>query len=186
MVPACRECNGGYSLDEEYLACLIDCVVTGNTEPSAVGRPKIQRILNDKPALMKRLAKARSALEEVVHFSPESERVGNVILKLARAHAAFELNEPTYDPPTLLNFMPLHLLADAQRAYFETSPEASIWPEMGSRTMQRMTHPGHLMAGWNIVQDERYRYLAALDEGIILIRMVMSEYLAAEVIWSFI
>lgn len=32
-VPACNRCNNGFSDDERYLACLIDCVVTGSTAP---------------------------------------------------------------------------------------------------------------------------------------------------------
>lgn len=34
VVEACRECNGGFSLDEEYLACLLECVMTGTTDES--------------------------------------------------------------------------------------------------------------------------------------------------------
>src|SRR5579871_3347053 len=45
MVGSCHDCNNGYSLDEEYLACLIDCVVTGSTDPSAVSRPKVRAAL---------------------------------------------------------------------------------------------------------------------------------------------
>ena len=30
---ACRKCNNGLSLDEEYLACLLECVIAGDAAP---------------------------------------------------------------------------------------------------------------------------------------------------------
>lgn len=32
VVEACKECNQGFSMDEEYLACLLDCVLCDTTE----------------------------------------------------------------------------------------------------------------------------------------------------------
>ncbi len=49
VVPACAKCNGGFSLDEEYFACLVECARTGSVE--SVLRPKIRWILNESPAL---------------------------------------------------------------------------------------------------------------------------------------
>ena len=43
--PACRECNNGLSLDEEYLACLLECVIAGDTAPEKLHRTKIPEIL---------------------------------------------------------------------------------------------------------------------------------------------
>jgi hypothetical protein len=37
--------------------------------------------------------------------------------------------------------------------------------------------------GWIVVQEGRYRFLASTGDGI-LVRMVLSEYLACEVVWS--
>jgi hypothetical protein len=45
IVAACRRCNAGFSLDEEYLACLLECVLAGTTEPERTSRTKIRRIL---------------------------------------------------------------------------------------------------------------------------------------------
>lgn len=64
-------------------------------------------------------------------------------------------------------------------------PVASGWPEVGSRAMQRMgvafSAPG--ISPWIAVQPEQYRYLA-IAEGAVMIRIVISEYLACEVIWE--
>src|SRR5690349_5967316 len=51
VVPACERCNGSFSLDEEYLACFIECTICGTTDPTKVRRPRIQRKLRDAPAL---------------------------------------------------------------------------------------------------------------------------------------
>src|SRR5262245_54562050 len=56
LVDSCRACNGGFSRDEEYLACLLDCVITGSTDPAAVRREKVRRSLLHSPGLAARIA----------------------------------------------------------------------------------------------------------------------------------
>ena len=60
VVPACSACNGSFSEDEEYLACLISCVLAGSTDPDAVPREKIKKILDRKSALRARIEQSRS------------------------------------------------------------------------------------------------------------------------------
>lgn len=57
--PACRECNNGLSLDEEYLACLLECVIAGDTAPEKLHRTMIARILRENSSLLARLQRAR-------------------------------------------------------------------------------------------------------------------------------
>jgi Carbon-nitrogen hydrolase len=103
VVGACQICNQGLSLDEEYLACLIECARVGDVMPSAVEREKVRRILMKKPALASKLAQARVVgAEGNISFNAEIERVGKVLLKLARGHALFELNEPHLAEPERL------------------------------------------------------------------------------------
>ena len=81
--------------------------------------------------------------------------------------------------------IPIHLLSAEAREHFEQAPATAVWPEVGSRAMQRMavafSAPG--TSPWVEVQEGRYRYLA-VAEGAILIRIVISEYLACELIWD--
>lgn len=51
VVPACNKCNQDFSKDEEYFACLIECVLRGTTEPVKLKREKIKDILVRKPQL---------------------------------------------------------------------------------------------------------------------------------------
>lgn len=41
LVPACQTCNNGFSDDESYLACLIECAISGSTDPERVRREKV-------------------------------------------------------------------------------------------------------------------------------------------------
>lgn len=180
-VPSCRMCNEGFSLDEEYVACLIDCVLAGSSSPERAQRSKVQRILADTPALAARLNKACEESVGATRFSIEEGRVRNVVLKLGRGHALFELNEPQLGEPSSLWYAPLPLLTGDARAGFERLRAAVVWPEVGSRSMQRLAAAGR--AEWVVVQPGRYRYTAFVGDGVI-VRMVLSEYLAGEVIWA--
>lgn len=55
VVPACAACNRAFSRDEAYLACLIECALTGSVE-SAKARHKVGEMLTKSPALATRLA----------------------------------------------------------------------------------------------------------------------------------
>ena len=185
-VPSCATCNAGFSLDEEYLACLVECALRGSVE--AVQRPKIKRVLHDKPLLAERLAQARTDTNDgVVIFAVEHDRANRVVLKLARGHAAFELSEPQYKAPYHIHYIPLMNLGTDARKIFETPPPQprSIWPELGSRAMQRLlVGNGQVQnSQWLNVQPGRYRYFVSAED-LVLVRFVLSEYLACEVIWE--
>jgi len=106
------------------------------------------------------------------------------VLKLARGHAAFELGEPRLEQPARIAFAPLETMATPVREDFEAPSITTIWPEVGSRAMQRMAvaFPYCYGPDWVEVQPERYRYLTSVSEGVV-IRMVLSEYLGCEVVW---
>jgi hypothetical protein len=190
VVPACECCNSGASLDEEYFACLLECTLAGSADPVAVRRKKIRQTLQRKPALAAMLAQARTVSETGTIFKIDQERINRVVLKLARGHAAYELSEPKHDDPTSVVAVPLTLLSEETRGQFEAGPrcgELAPWPEVGSRAFQRLVDSGtagfDFDGGWIAVQPGRYRYLA-FAEGGVTIRMVISEYLACEVIWN--
>lgn len=183
VVPACVSCNGRFSSDEEYVACLVECTLAGSARPEAVRRERIKRKLASKPALAARLEDARRQAKGGIRFEVELDRVRNVILKLARGHAAFELNEPRFEKPDSVTIRPIPTLSHEDLDRFETPPPSSIWPEVGSRAMQRLVRSSGMEAlGWILVQPEQYRYLASVGEAVI-VRSVIGEYLASEVVW---
>lgn len=184
VVASCQGCNSGFSLDEEYLACVIECVLAGSSDPEAVERQKIRRALVRKPALATRIVEGLMQGEDSPVFRVDPSRVRNVILKLARGHAAFKLNEPQLDEPVSVSFLPLPLLSAEALEAFEVPPRGAMLPEVGSRALQRLFFGTGLAANcWVKVQEGRYRFLAVQSPGVV-VRIVLSEYLVGEVIWA--
>lgn len=184
--PACFNCNNGFSLDEEYLACLLECICLGDVDPDRVERPKIARILRGNASLSTRLRTARTEVNDQAVWSYEQHRVRRVLLKLSRGHAAYELNEPQLGEPEVFSFKPLVLMTDRERREFEEDDagDIAVWPEVGSRAMNRMfVHGANAYdEGWLVVQKGRYRYRTS-QPGVMRIRLVIREYLACDVIW---
>lgn len=185
VVSACGSCNGGFSANEEYLACLLSCVIAGSTEPDKQPREKTKRILTAKPALRARIEKSRTMSDGKTVFSPEYDRVLTVVTKLARGHALYELHEACTEEPTEIFCAPLVHMSESQRAAFENPEFASVWPEVGSRAMQRLVTGIDLApGGWLVVQPERYRFHVSQVGGVEA-RIVMHEYLACQVRWEY-
>lgn len=182
-VRACPKCNEGFSIDEEYLACLIDCVVSGSTNQGDVSRAKVREALINNPSLSSRIGSSSQVVDGVKTFLPEEARVRNVILKLARGHALYELNEHRHDEPTAVSFFPITSMSEESRRQFEQPIAASVWPEVGSRAMQRLASSAGGFSQWLVVQPDRYRFMAYAADGV-TVRMVLSEYLACEVYWQ--
>jgi hypothetical protein len=198
IVGACRSCNSGFSLDEEYLACLVESVIVGSADPEKVERPSVANILRRAPSLRARIEAAKTCVHGETQFAIESERVKSVVVKLARGHAAFELSQPCKEEPASVSWRPLALMDEGQKKEFESSHVAQGYGEIGSRGMQRLlivqlklqSQSGEsktvdmVINEWVEVQNGRYRYHAIDCGDEVRIKLVISEYLACEVIWD--
>lgn len=187
VVPACAACNRAFSRDEAYLACLIECALTGSVE-SAKARHKVGEMLTKSPALATRLAAARYERDGELGFNSEPGRVRAIIHKLARGHAAFENNEPRVDDPESVRFTPFTAMNESEQEQFEIGASSTgglaLWPEVGSRAMTRLlTGDDMVSGGWIVVQPGMYRYRVDWSGGF-RVNMVIREYLAAEVVWE--
>jgi hypothetical protein len=189
VVEACKECNQGFSLDEEYVACLIECSLHGSTAPECHQHAKVKRILMEKPSLASLLNECRTMTENgTMVWIPDEARVRNVLHKLARGHAAFELSLPQLEEPVRTQAIPFVCMTQSERDEFEEvqSGEILAWPEVGSRAFLRVcgAKPFADQNGpWICVQENRYRY-AVDQQGGVLVRMVIAEYLGCEVEWD--
>lgn len=175
-VPACRDCNNGFSLDEEYVAVLLEGEASGSC-PGAQ-RPQIRKVLDRKPKLRNRVMNDLAS-----SLSDKDERIKRVLIKLARGHVAYDLNDPQLDEPTYISLARLQDLSPQTRKAFETPPAVDIYPEVGSRSFLEMVssqRSAHWV--WVEAQRGRYRYLPYIGDGI-GVRMVIGEFLAGEVIW---
>lgn len=185
-VAACEDCNGGFSLDEEYLSCFLACVIAGSGDPESQTRPSVRRKLIEKPQLR---ATIENALVRGSHGSlrwqPDETRVENVLVKLARGHIAFEEGTPRVDYPGVVDFVPLSELPDDEtEGLIGPWPDRQPWPEIGSRAFFRAAgmkvphNPGP--DGWITIQPGRYRYRVTDCQ----VQFVLSEYLACTVRWE--
>jgi hypothetical protein len=196
VVGACRKCNNDFSSHEEYFVCLLEAVLRGSTD--AVQRPLVANILRRSPALRARIDSARQEQGGQVTFAIEVERVKTVLLKLVRGHAAFELSAVRRRIPSEFAWGPLALLTDEQREGFE-DVEVNLYPEIGSRAMQRVVvaqftfagpdgtehrHDALLFNDWLEVQEGRYRYATYEDHSGVHVKIVIDEYLYCYACWD--
>jgi hypothetical protein len=186
IVEACAKCNNGFSMDEEYMASLLDCTISGTVDPDLIHRENIKRTLKKQPALALRLQNAMKMNDDGIVFSVEFERINNVAHKIAVGHVLFELNLLLSETPKVA-VAPFSTLSEDQIHDFENinfmTPDVS--PEVGSRSMQRLIIAEDKVynEGWIIVQPNRYRY-AVIQSERVEVRMVFSEYLACQVAWE--
>lgn len=191
VVPACSACNTGFSDHERYLACLIDCVLAGSTNPADLQRPTVRRTLEKRPSLRAEIERMRWTEERGVGFDVDLARLRIVAVKLTQGHAAYELSEPQLGEPGNMGIAPLTSMDPQQRLAFERlgpdarKPETVGWPEIGSRAFQRAVEgwAGNSCDQWLVVQPGRYRYAAYLADGVV-VKVVLSEYLAIEARWE--
>lgn len=186
VVPCCDSCNQGFSRDEEYIACLLECVLNGTTDVDKLKRPKIKRLLTDKPFLQKRIQDAITHVNGEILFNVETERLKNVLIKLAKGHAKFENSQPIINPPTFYNCVPLSTMPQDEINLFLSSTNIEKSPEVGSRSMQHFIIDSYnnVYNPWIEVQHNRYSYCVSAGLGILSVKIIIANYLVAEIIWQ--
>src|SRR5258708_37861125 len=55
IVRACLKCNNGFSQDEEYFACFLECVIVGSVDPNDLQREKVKNSLKNNSKLISEL-----------------------------------------------------------------------------------------------------------------------------------
>ena len=186
IVEACARCNHAYSLDEEYMACLIDCVISGTADSKSLQRETTKKSLLHALGLAERIARARRETDDGVIFDVEHDRVMNVIKKVAAGHVLYELGLLVPLDEAEVSISPFTSLDPESISCFENLgfDELALWPEVGSRAMQRLLIADeNYENGWIHVQRGRYRY-SVTQSNAIETRIVFSEYLACSVRWE--
>lgn len=187
IVDSCAKCNSSFSLDEEYVATLVECVLRGSTDPDAVQRSGIKKTLLHAPRLAAQIqSRMTSDLKGNQIWQADMDRVRRVVLKLARGHLDYELSVQEIGEPTEFFACPLMSMTDREKANFENpNPHSSsLYPELGSRAFMRLfaSNGDGYGDGWITVQDGRYRYLVGQTQGN-FVHIALSEYLACRAAW---
>ena len=187
-VAICRTCNTSFSLDEQYVATFIGCVLSGSTDPADQGNPRVARTLRAQPALKARIEQSRTEYrtlggETKVVWKPDLDRLHRVTVKNARGHVFFECGEPIFGDPRSTTVVPYQALSANGEHLFEQANSTS-WGEVGSRMMTRLVSGQDLIDGWVVVEPDVYRYVVELSDDVTSVKTVVNEYLATEVIWQ--
>jgi hypothetical protein len=185
VVPCCHKCNQGFSLDEEYIACLIECVICGTTEIDRLQREKIRLTLERNVSLHQKISNAMTSENGHVFFNVEVEQLKNVILKLAKGHAKYENSEPIFEEPRHFGFKPLPIMSQNEIDYFFADTELIKSPEVGSRAMQNLVinKTNKALSHWTTVQLNNYSYCVIQTLESLTVRIIIRNYLAAEMTW---
>jgi len=190
-VRICQTCNESFSFDERYVATFIACVIVGSTEPGSHADKRTRERLEKHPNLRALIERSRVPYRTIggdhrVVWRPDFNRINNVVLKNARGHAFYEFGEPMLAEPSSIATTPFDAMAPDERRDFESCEAGSldVWPEVGSRAMQRLLTGQDMEGPWVIVQDDVYRYSVSQHGSGLRVRTVISEYLATEVTWK--
>ncbi len=194
VVDVCPDCNNQFAKDEEYCSVLLASVVSGSTDLDPNRFPSASRAIARSPRLRERIGRSRKehspdSENPGIVWVPELDRVQRVLTKNARGHVLFETGQAVTDPTVHVGIAPIGDLSEELRLIFESPRNMAQWPEVGSRSMQRVavdlsstldggeSNPGR----WVVVEEEVYRY--SVDDDL-TVRMVLHEFLAAEVAWD--
>ncbi len=170
------------------MVAFLSATMSGSAEPSKQIIPSARRIFEKSEALQAAISRSSSYTtiggEERMVWKPDMDRIERVVVKNARSHAFFEIGEPMMQKPTSVRIVPLEYMKDSEREEFESGYDPmGMWPEVGSRMMTRLLTGDDLNgAGWVLVQNGVYRYLA-IQAGLMTVRTVI-DFLATEVYWD--
>lgn len=195
---ACESCNISYSLDEEYVACVLACMAAETTNPELLENSKVKKTLNRKPALHKMIQNEwATAARDLFWF--DITRFTNIIRKLAVGHAAFELSLVFRDEPSKLDFSLISSMPKSELDDYDRVTVVEQLGEVGCRNIQRMyvveakfksvldeeEMVSLIVNDWVEVQDGTYRYHTQQSDDGVQVKIVLGEYMACTVFWAY-
>lgn len=191
IVPACKECNVGFSPGEVYVSCFIDKLrnaLSNNRIPlrektiSAINHDKdLERIINEQ--ILTENGKI------IVNYEPTS--FSKILIKLAKGHLC-QAQDKVFEGycSVVCNFKLKPDLSEDELYHFEELPLADKASECGSDfthgllIVEVIGLPSQIVVPWNEVQEDNYRYLTYFEQDNYVVRIVICETLFAEVLFS--
>lgn len=185
VVPSCHPCNNRKSSDEEYLACVVECIVCGTTDISGLEREKIKKSLAHSKKLQSKIEECKQITSEGIIWDVDQERAKNLAVKLAQGHIAYEEFVIAEKPRSILVAPICTLPPEIAELFSHDSGcgEFAPWPEIGSRGFLRLfaADGGGFVGSWIEVQAGRYRYKIIASSAVAI---VIREYLGIYVSWG--
>ncbi len=183
-VPCCLACNNSFSLDEEYVGCLFECIICNTCNVEELNRPNIQKILKRKPALLSRIKSELNFENNAIGINPDINRVKAVLTKCAKGHIHYEYTEFLCDDePSVFKLRLLSNMTEEERSIFFETNKIEIFPEIGSRASQNyfVISNGLISSCWFDVQKENYSFM--ISNNPYSVKMLIQNQIAIEFIW---
>ena len=133
-MPACFECNNGFSSDEKYVSCFLD-VLKESVYQGYTRRADTSKRLSDDIDLSNLIAEQIKLIDGKVKFAVDVNKLRRILLKLAQGHAGYEFDHINFDNSniTIWYEFAFNLSLDMVQE-FEEIPQMDIMPEVGSRS----------------------------------------------------
>lgn len=188
-LPACFECNNGFSKDEEYVSCFLDTLKAAVYQDYTQRADIVRRL--EKNAKLKELLDGQIKVgDSQVHYHFDENRLRRILIKLAKGHAGFEFDHISFgDSDITVNYNFIFNMSEHALSKFEEIPEMKLFPEVGSRScavpfivQNADTGEASAFMFWNDVQEGQYRYQVSYNEfGGICVKIVIYEMLYCRV-----
>jgi hypothetical protein len=187
IVLICVACNSSFSESEQYLVAFLGSVLRGAADPAQHDESAAKRVLAWNSKLRASIENSKQEYKTVggetrLLWSPNNALIAKALIKNARGHIYHELGEPAFGEPASVWSKPLEHFDASERTEFELSELPDFWPEVGSRLMTRLLSGQDMDGSWIVVQPDVYRFNVNFAHPF-RVRIVLREYLAAEVSW---
>lgn len=188
-IPACFDCNNGFSEDEKYVSCFLDILKEAVYQDYTRRGETARRLEKDKK--LKSLLDAQiKKYDERVTYTLDENRLCRILVKLAKGHAGFEMDHISFEDADIkVRYSFVFNMSESAVDAFEEIPQTEIAPEVGSRgcitpfvvqNVETGEVAGFML--WNDIQENQYRYQVSYNEvGGICVKIVIYEMLYCRV-----
>ncbi len=187
-IPACFNCNNGFSFDEQYFSYYLE-VLKSFIYEDYICNEKILTTLNKSHSLKSLIESQIKKVDGKVLFEFDEQRFVRIINKLAIGHAGYDFDNVDFDGPKNTWFEFAFFLSDEQKDDFCSPQIMNKIPELSSRyscnycILENIeTGESFLLNEWIEVQERRYKYHIYLNkDGGISVRSIINEILYCQV-----
>lgn len=191
IVPACEECNGGFSPGEVYVSSFIDKLRNALSNNRIPLREKTISAINHDKDLARIINEQIQTENEKIIVNYEPELFSKILIKLAKGHLC-QAQDKVFESDCSVecNFKLKPDLSKDELYHFEELPLVDKASECGSDfthsllIVEGIGLPSQIFVPWNEVQDGNYRCLTYFEHDNYVARIVICETLFAEVLFS--
>lgn len=200
-LPACKNCNNGFSADELYSEVFIDTLKTISSYSEKISDNNVVR--SQRTTAYNDAKQSYEAYLKTKRFAP-NERLNRVILKLAFGHSVFEVNEgaAAWHDDMLIKKIEIRYRfelndADIAEFYSPVFMDGKLLPEIGSRAFHNIyviepvdkdsltskdIADRQVVTLWTTVQENNYEYIVWIEHNGIHIKMAIHNFVFTHII----